>query len=266
MKALSYCEDLVRAHDPDRFLITMLMPADKRSDLCALFAFNYEIAKTREVVSETQLGLIRLQWWHEGIAEIYDGASVREHAVLLALQDAIKRYDLPQALFEKLIYAREFDLEDVMPASLEGLKHYADFTSTPLLKLSLMILGQKADEEVIQQVGVNYAISGLLKSFVFHAQQCRLYLPQDLVDRYKVKPSRLYALKDQDGLSDVIKAVAGLVDFEVSTRIKFLKLMNAVAVMRAKQLQRYGYNPLHPKALLPAPFQVLRLVAKSLMP
>jgi len=68
-----YCRDVVARFDHDRHLITLYAPQDKRGALCALYAFNYEISRIRESVSEPMLGEIRLQWWHEAIDDIYDG-------------------------------------------------------------------------------------------------------------------------------------------------------------------------------------------------
>jgi len=89
---MSYCGALVQSQDPDRFLLAQFAPFERREVLYALFAFNHEIAKTREVVSETQLGLIRLQWWREAIEGVYNG-EVLEHEVVKALANAIQMYD-----------------------------------------------------------------------------------------------------------------------------------------------------------------------------
>ena len=118
---LSFCGSLVKAYDPDRFLLTMFVPEQvrdpsspaattRREALWALFAFNHEIAKTRAVVSEPQLGRIRLQWWRDEIERIYSGSVVPEHEVLKPLAAAIRAHDLPREDFETLITAREADL------------------------------------------------------------------------------------------------------------------------------------------------------------
>ena len=62
---------LVRQHDPDRFLTALFAPAAQRDALLALYAFNHELARAREVASEPTLALIRLQWWRE----VVDGAA-----------------------------------------------------------------------------------------------------------------------------------------------------------------------------------------------
>jgi NADH dehydrogenase [ubiquinone] 1 alpha subcomplex assembly factor 6 len=94
--------------------------AERREALWALFAFNYEIAKTREVVSETALGLARLQWWREAIGNIYGGGEFPQHEILKALAPAIKTHGLTSEYFDTLVYAREFDLENICPRRWTG--------------------------------------------------------------------------------------------------------------------------------------------------
>src|ERR1700722_5755639 len=140
--ALSYCGEMVRKHDPDRFLLSLFFPEERREALWALYAFNHEIARTRELVTETRLGLVRLQWWRGALAATYENRPPPKHQVVDPLCEAIKAYRLPHETLEALIFAREFDLEDRAPAALDGLVHYADFTSTPLLNLALLIEGR----------------------------------------------------------------------------------------------------------------------------
>ena len=77
---LSYCARHVRAQDRDRYLTALFAPGERREDLFALYAFNLEVAKTAEVVSETMIGRVRLQWWRDCLEETYAGRP-RHHAV-----------------------------------------------------------------------------------------------------------------------------------------------------------------------------------------
>ena len=72
---LSYCADQVRRQDRERYLTALFAPAGRREDLFALYAFNLEVAKTAEVVSEAMVGRIRLQWWREAIEEIEEAVA-----------------------------------------------------------------------------------------------------------------------------------------------------------------------------------------------
>src|SRR4051794_28190129 len=91
---------IVRRHDRDRFLTALFAPAARREALFALYAFNFEVAKTREVVSEPMLGQIRLQWWREAVDEIFAGGRVRSHEVVQPLAEAIRGGRLSRTHFD----------------------------------------------------------------------------------------------------------------------------------------------------------------------
>lgn len=258
---LSYCGALVRRVDPDRFLLSMMMSSARREALWALFAFNHEIAKTREVVSEARLGMIRLQWWREAVATLYEeGAAVSDNEVLIALSKAIAGYDLPLAEFEALIYAREFDLEAVLPGNVEGLVNYADFTTTPLTQLVLAVLGEDVEGEPVQLVSVNYALAGLLRAVPFHVQSGACVLPEDLMAEHGQSVNKLYDGKRVDALPCVVEAVTGQIVSGVACESRFLKGMQALSVMYLKQIKARGYDVFHPRMVVAPPFKALRVL------
>src|SRR5215471_3773052 len=124
----AYCLDQVRRFDRDRYLTALFAAPPARSDLMALYAFNLEVAKTRETVREPMMGLMRLQWWRDSIAEIYAGGE-RRHQVVQPLASAIRRHALDRTLFDRLIDTREADLSETPPADLPSLLAYVDATA-----------------------------------------------------------------------------------------------------------------------------------------
>src|SRR4029077_13748928 len=131
--------------DKDRYLASLFAADKTRPQLWALLAFNYEVARIRELVSEPELGEIRLQWWLEKVEEIYRGVSL-DHPVAAALAVAIENGGLPKAAFLNLIEARRFDLYgDPMP-TLADLEGYLGETSSMLIQLgSLILAGPEAE-------------------------------------------------------------------------------------------------------------------------
>src|SRR5450432_2839646 len=107
--AFAHCEALVRTADKDRFLAALFAPAEHRGALHALYAFNIEIARVREIIREPLAGEIRLQWWSDAIAGKAAG-DAQANPVAAALLDAAARYRLPAGLLTALIAARRFDL------------------------------------------------------------------------------------------------------------------------------------------------------------
>ena len=109
--ALSPTGALARAADYDRYLSALFAPVGRREALFALIAFNHEVARIPEAVSEPMLGRIRLQWWREVVEAVYAGAPARRHEVAVPLADAIRACSLERAPFDRLLDARESDLE-----------------------------------------------------------------------------------------------------------------------------------------------------------
>jgi len=170
-----YCAGELRTYDADRFFACLLAPPAPRRALLALYAFNLEIAKTRETVSEPMLGQIRLQWWREALDGIYAG-SPREHAVVQALNVAVRDYRLSRAAFDEMIEGRERDLEDTPPLSVDDVLSYASATSGALNCLAGEVLGTD-NSTSLRESGIAYAVTGLVRAIPFHAGQGRSWLP-----------------------------------------------------------------------------------------
>jgi phytoene synthase len=181
---LSYSARLVRDGDSDRFLTALFAPESGREGLFALYAFNLEIARVPEAVSEPMMGQIRLQWWRDRIAEIYAGEPPKGAEVAQALCRAIRDYNLPRDSFDALLDARERDLSPEPPATIDDFEVYAESTSGELVSLALHTLGV-ADEsahEAGQHVGICWAIVGHLRAARYHAGHNRVHLPADVLD------------------------------------------------------------------------------------
>ena len=187
---LSPFADDLRRLDRDRFVLSLFAPEAARPDWHALFAFNLEIARVRELVREPMLGRIRLQWWRDIIAGLYDGASGSEHPAAAALGGAIRRHGLSRALFDGLLDAREQDLDPAPPDDVATLEDYAAGTSANLQLLALEMLGQGGSEparQAARHVGIAWALVGLLRAFPYHAATGRIALPFDLLDAHQVE-------------------------------------------------------------------------------
>ncbi len=205
----SYCAEQVRRFDPDRYLTVLFAPAERRPSLFAIYAFNLEIAKTAEVVSEAPLGLLRLQWWRDTLETLEAGQGSR-HEVAEPLAGAVRRHGLDPALFARLIDAREFDLEGRAPEDLAALEAYAEGTSANLLHLALQILGVDAVPvwTAGRHAGIAGALAGLLRAVPFHAAAKRIYLPRDLSAAAGLRIGDLFELRSSPALCRVAEQVA----------------------------------------------------------
>ena len=270
----SYCAAQVRRFDNDRYLASLFAPEDRRPGLLALYAFNIEIATTRESVSEPLLGEMRLQWWRETVEGIY-GGSVRRHEVAAALTETIVCHGLPRHRFDGLIDARAFDLTDDAPADLAALESYAEATSASLVELALEVLGAgDGAAEAARHAGIGWALTGLLRAVPFHARARRLYLPADLMEAEGVSADAVFRLESSPGLAAVIERVAGAASGHIA-RARSLRrevpgpglpafLPLALADGALSRLARAGFDPFSPRIVSSRPMRALRLAAAAL--
>lgn len=200
----------LRRHDRDRYLTTLFAPAERRGALVALYAFNFEVAKTREIVREPLLGRIRLQWWRESIDAIYRGAPLRQHEIIEPLATAIRRHDLTRYHFDRLIDAREADLLDEPPAGLAALELYGEDSAARVVRLALEILDARDAEsaEAGRHVGIAWSLIGLIRALPVHARLRRLSLPADLVAETGIDMARFLEVKPSPALSGIVERVA----------------------------------------------------------
>ncbi len=253
----------LRRHDRDRYLTTLFAPSGKRAALVALYAFNFEVAKTREVVHEPLLGRIRLQWWRESVDAIYRDLPLRQHEVVEPLAAAIRRHDLTRYHFDRLIDAREADLADEPPASLAALERYAEDTAGRLVRLALEILGVRDDGagEAGRHIGIAWALTGLIRALPVQARLRRVSLPADLIAQTGLDTARFLELKPSPALSQIVERLAerarehlaaARADRAAVARGAIPALLTArLADFHLRRLARAGYDPLAPDLARP---------------
>lgn len=265
----SWCAAEVRRLDHDRYLTSLFAPAACREAIFALYAFNLEIAKTREIVSEPMLGHIRLQWWRDVLGELYDGAA-REHPVLQGLAVPIAAGLLPRAAFHTMIDAREADLDDAAPADLSTLENYAAATAGELSALAIRLTGETGELalDAARSVGTAWALTGLMRAVAFHAQARRLFLPEDLMADFGIDRNALLDLKPTANLDRVVRAVverAGELltgarrhGHAVPRHARAPLLLATLADRHIAAIERCGYDVFAlPPAIPPQPLRLL---------
>lgn len=199
------CGRDLQRFDPDRWLTTLFAPDASRPGLFALYAFNAEIARARESVSQPMIGQIRLQWWREAWEGIVAGTP-RQHPVVLALHEHCRHLD--QAIVMTLIDARERDMEEAPFADLPALTAYARATSAPLMKLAAQQLNTQVDDAVIDAAGTAYALAGILRAAPHLLARERVLLPLDLLSAQGLSPEAVYQTETRTTLRPIYARIA----------------------------------------------------------
>mmetsp|Transcript_15065 Transcript_15065/g.28643 ORF Transcript_15065/g.28643 Transcript_15065/m.28643 type:complete len:526 (-) Transcript_15065:330-1907(-) len=172
---------------------------------------------------------LRMQWWRDSIAEIYDHAddnnndnnadddyndnkqpqqrdsvlhsltSSREHnPTLRSLNYAIHRHQLTHRFLRRIIEAREGDLDVMQYDSMRDVAQYGEDTVSSLLYLNLECVGvrDEASDMVASDIGVGLGILTALRSTGFRATQGECSIPSDLATKHSVLMDTLWSAWD----------------------------------------------------------------------
>ncbi|MGH6871307.1 MAG: phytoene/squalene synthase family protein [Rhizomicrobium sp.] len=246
--AFAACEATVRSHDPDRWLSALFAPAAKRPFLHALYAFNHEIARVAETVTQPMLGEIRLQWWRETVEQAREGRP-RDHDVARALAAVFAETGLPFAPFDAMLDARLFDSGEDTFETLAELETYAGATSGNLMRLAAGVLGG-VDDSSARNAGVAYALIGVIRAIPFHAARRKLFLPRDMLADAGVHTGDVFAGRPGNIASVIARLVARALDLSVQAcspprpGAALPALLPAATVpLYGRMLTRPGFDP-----------------------
>lgn len=185
-----YCARVVREGDKERFLATLFAPASFRPTLFALYAFESEVARVAERVTQPLAGEVRLQWWYDIVAG-KEQEQPSGNPVAVALTEKIRSFGLPQRRLLDLIEARRFDLYQESMATLTDFEIYAERSAGAVFDLAAHILNDGDDPgqaDLMRHAGIAFAGTRLLSGFFFHATHGRLYVPAEVFQRHDAAP------------------------------------------------------------------------------
>jgi phytoene synthase len=253
-EAAGFCAELLRTHDFTRYVSTLFMPAEQRRALVALYAFNVEISRVHEQVSQPLPGEVRLQWWTDMLAGAGHGG-VEGNPVAAELMLAIRSWRLPIERLSRLIDEHQFDLyNDPMPtmAALEG---YINDTSAVLFSLGAGIAARPSEEveHLARHAGLAQGMVQVIAALPRDASRRQLFLPQQLLESHGCGLEEVFAGKQTPRLRAALgqlldearghlkTALALLADAPPQVRPVFLPL--AMVDRDLKRMSRVDNDP-----------------------
>jgi phytoene synthase len=200
---------IAREGDPDRYLSALFAPPEMRDGLFALYAFNAELARIAEQVTEPGLGEIRLQWWRDALDRAA-GAESTGHPVVDALGGIMRERGLLPEDLGRLIEARQFDVSLKLMPNREALDAYLAETAGALFRLGAAIAGDGetgragAVGSAAKAAGQAYGLTGLMRALPVHAACGRIDLPADMLLHRGTSQVEVAQGKITEGLKQVL--------------------------------------------------------------
>jgi NADH dehydrogenase [ubiquinone] 1 alpha subcomplex assembly factor 6 len=256
-KDFDYSVDLVQQRDRESYLCGLLMPYEARKSYFAVRAWNVEVASIKDGSVSRRVGgaqfadesganlalKVRMQWWREALNQIYSdptlspsplqqpqqqdellanmASSYFKNPIVRVLDYGVHDKQLTRRFLERLLEARETDLDMRQPASVQDMVEYADNIFASLLYLSLETVNVRDEQAdiVAQHAGIGIGLVTALRGARFRLAKGEFSIPQELVPP-EFPYHKLYNLNENLGveldeneqhmLQEAVEQVCGL--------------------------------------------------------
>ena len=205
----AFCADLVRTHDFVRYASTLFVPGAERRALLAIYAFNVEVSRVHEQVSQPLPGEMRLQWWTDMLAGTEHG-SIEGNPVAAELLQTIRRHRLPVSPLSRLVEEHQFDLyNDPMP-SLAALEGYLDGTASALFSLAARVMARPSEaiDHLARHAGLAQGMAQVIASLGRDASRQQLFLPLQILQQHGSGTEEVFAGKQTPAIRAAVAELA----------------------------------------------------------
>ncbi|MGA8296785.1 MAG: presqualene diphosphate synthase HpnD [Acidimicrobiales bacterium] len=251
--AYRHCEEITRAEARNFFYGIRLLPHEKRDAMSALYAFARRVDDIGDGSGTPEDKLIALARTRQEIEKVGSGNPPAGDPVLIALADAVERYEMPVGALGELVAGCEMDCRKARYETFEDLVAYCRCVAGSIGRLSVSIFGSRDDNaapRLADTLGVALQLTNILRDIVEDREQMgRVYLPAEDLARFGCAPDA----------SGPLQALIDLVRFETARArdhyregLQLLELLDrrskacvsAMSGIYARLLERIERHPL----------------------
>jgi 15-cis-phytoene synthase len=203
-EAYAVCREIAKREAKNFYYAFRVLPRHKSDAMCAIYAFMRRADDLADDESMTldQRRIAMMEWtsaWRQARA----GAAT-EDPVFLALNDAQRRFAIPDLLLEELVQGTTMDL-DPRPVDASGLQTYATFDElyrycylvasvVGLVCIKVFGYSDPAAEKLAEETGVAFQLTNILRDVKEDAERGRVYLPLDMLTQHGSSAERIRAV------------------------------------------------------------------------
>jgi squalene synthase HpnC/squalene synthase HpnD len=192
--AASYaeCNRVAREARSSFYLAFFGLPKEKRNALCALYAFMRLVDNVSDEPGDVESKRRGLARWRSLLDEAASGRT-GGHAILPALADTMKRFEIPGRYFHDLILGAEMDLTVTSYATFDRLSEYCYRVAGTVGLTCLHVFGFRDPKapDLAERLGLAFQLTNILRDVQSDYDMGRIYLPLEDLARFGVPESEL---------------------------------------------------------------------------
>ena len=185
--ALDYarCAEITRRASSNFYYAFMLLPAERRRALYAVYAFCRfvdDIADDGSVSDPARM----LELWRSELDNLFEGMPTRP--VSRSLAESVRRFKLPRSYFAEVIDGVEMDLIRRRYENFAQLSLYCRRVASAVGLICIEIFGYRNPSTRIyaERLGIAFQLTNIIRDVGEDAARGRIYLPLEDLERFEV--------------------------------------------------------------------------------
>ena len=201
-KAYAYCQRLATSHYENFTVASWLLPRALRPHVHAVYAYCRGVDDLGDEAEGDRLTL--LDDWEAELRRCFDGDA--QQPAFVALQETIRRFDIPPEPFLRLIEANRMDQRVNRYRTFTDLQAYCQNSANPVGHLVLYLFGYR--DEVRQRLSDSTCTALQLTNFWQDVRRDlgkgRIYIPLEEMERFHYSEEDLLAARFDGRLRDLM--------------------------------------------------------------
>ncbi len=208
-----YCQDKAAQSGSSFYYSFLFLPPEKRRAITALYAFCREVDDVVDECADASVARMKLAWWRQEIAAVFDVKSSNEpgnepaHPVAKALVAVTRTFNFSAGQLNEIIDGMEMDLNHNRYADFKTLQLYCHHVAGVVGQLSAEIFGYR-DRSTLQyahDLGLAFQLTNIIRDVGEDARRDRIYLPQDELARFGVSSADILHSRETDGFKRLME-------------------------------------------------------------
>ena len=226
--AYSVCSGIARASARNFYYAFLVLPKPKRQALCAVYAYMRRCDDLSDDPSvPPRERRVRLEAWLDAFHHAQAGKAT-DDAILLALTDAQRRYQIPSELLDQLAFGTLMDVPDARPEgpaeaqagasagltiqyrSFKDLYLYCYHVASVVGLVCIKIFGYRDTnaEHLAERCGIAFQLTNIIRDVKEDAEMGRVYLPLEDLQKFEQSPSDLRGVPDRARMRSLLSMEA----------------------------------------------------------
>jgi 15-cis-phytoene synthase len=188
-RSYEYCRRVARKRAKNFYYSFLLLSAQQRSAMCAIYAF---MRYSDDLSDEPGATRGPIERWRAQLDDALEGR-FSGHPVWPAFHHTVRHFAIPHEYFREMIAGVASDLEPRRVATFDELYHYCYQVASVVGLTIVHIFGFDTPMALplAEKCGVAFQLTNILRDIKEDAERGRIYLPVEDLERFGVSPKEL---------------------------------------------------------------------------